>query len=56
VTEEELAKFETFVDRYTRENTLTKAAAGQALMKEGILDQDGRLKPEFGGRTKARAA
>jgi len=37
------------IKRYTAANTASPAAARSALIKEGIYDSAGRLKPEFGG-------
>ena len=37
------------IKRYTAANSASPAAARSALIKEGIYDSEGRLKPEFGG-------
>ena len=34
---------------YTKKNTVDQKTAREALIREGIYDQDGKLLPEFGG-------
>jgi hypothetical protein len=49
MNQEQLKKFKQFVEKYTKKHTETPEAAERCLIKEGILDEEGNLKPEFGG-------
>ncbi len=40
------------IKRYTAEITVSKAAAREALIKEGIYTRKGKLRAEFGGEPK----
>ncbi|WP_146217025.1 hypothetical protein [Falsiroseomonas bella] len=41
------------IQRHTAVNTTSRAVARAALVREGIHTADGRLAPEYGGRTVA---
>lgn len=45
-----------FIDRYTVDNTVDKATARAALIKEGIYTEEGELQPEYGGPPKKAKA
>jgi len=52
MTQEELARFEVFVDEFTANLLKTEGAALALLVEEGIYDKDGNLTPEYGGKEK----
>lgn len=54
--EKRRAAIKRLIAKRTAANTSSKAAAREALIKEGIYTQDGKLRASFGGRKKASNA
>lgn len=47
--EERNSRIMAHIAEYTRVNTVSRAVARAALIREGIYTQEGELMPEFGG-------
>lgn len=54
--EKRRAAIKRLIAKRTAANTSSKAAAREALIKEGIYTQDGKLRVIFGGRKTTNAA
>jgi hypothetical protein len=49
LTDQDLVKFRKLVEEYSKRNTVTKQAAIDCLIREGIFNKDGQLAEIYGG-------